>query len=281
MPYVIEKCIAGCTTEIKRYYSIRTGGAPEGVQRAERTKPTSERAYKHNLREAEKHLRLMMNANFCDDDYSLTLTYDQEHHPEDIKVVRKDATDFVKKLRWTAKQFDIELKYVYCIGAGPHRRHIHILINRMPDMAIVTGCWTKGHVNFTKLYTKGQYRELAAYYIKNSEETRQQEKEQGLKPMRRFNCSHNLEKPKITKTVVGAKEFRKEPRIPKNRVLEKYTLYNGVSEITGFPFQVYTLLEDYENYRRICALRREQKAKRKRESMLSDGVRRARSKRRD
>ena len=280
MPYVIEKCIAGCTTEVKRYYTIRTGGTSEKVQRAERQKPTSERAAKHNLREAEKHLRLMMNTNFTDDDYSLTLTYDEEHHPEDIKVVRKDVTDFVRKLRWTAKQFGIELKYVYCIGAGPHRRHIHILINRLPDMAMVAGCWTKGHVNFTKLYTKGQYRELAAYYIKNSEETRAQEREQGLKPMRRFNCSHNLQKPKITKTIVGASEWRKEPRIPKNRVLEKHTLFNGVSDITGFPFQVYTLLEDYENYINNNLNKRKLKSIRAGARGVQNGVRRQVDKRR-
>ena len=245
MPFVVEKCIAGCTTEIKKYYSVRLGGVPEGG-RAPRQKETSEKAAKRNLKEAEKHLRLMMNTNFCDDDYSLTLTSDKENHPEEITTVRKDATDFVRRLRWTAKQFGIELKYVYCIGAGKHRRHIHILINRMPDMAMVSGCWTKGHVNFTKLYTKGQYRELAAYYIKNSEETRAQEKEQGLKPMRRFNCSHNLEKPKITKTIVSSKKWREEPRVPKGKSLEKASLYNGVSEITGFPFQVDTHVVHYK-----------------------------------
>lgn len=277
MPFVVEKIVAGCTTEIKKYYSIRIGGAPEG-KRAPKKKETSERAAKRNLREAEKHLRLMMNSNFTDDDYSLTLTYDKEHHPDEITKVRKDATDFVRKLRWTAKQFGIELKYVYCIGAGKHRRHIHITINKLPDMAMVAGCWTKGHVNFTKLYSKGQYRDLAAYYIKNSEETREQEKEQGLKPMRRFNCSHNLEKPKVTKTIVSAKKWREEPRVPKGQALEKDSLYNGISEITGFPFQAYTLLGDYEEHRRLHLERVLKKQERQRKSRISHGLRRTRSK---
>ena len=110
--------------------------------RRKKLDPTPERIKRANMRRRADRLRQLMNANFNDNDYwSLTLTYRQGEEPETIRGVRDDAADFVKRLRKCAKLFGVEPRYIYVIGAGIHRRHVHITVNSLPDMAILTGCW--------------------------------------------------------------------------------------------------------------------------------------------
>ena len=249
MPYMEKRVVAGQTIEISRYYTTRTG-APEGV-RAKREKPTSERVAKNNARKREDWLRQVMNTNFTDEGFlSCTLTYKKGEEPESIRQVREDAADFAKRFRKCAREFGLEPKYIYTIGAGPHRRHIHITVSKLPDLAILAGCWIHGHVNVTPLYTKGQYRDLAHYYLQNAEDTRRQEEELGEKPGRRFICSHNMEKPKITKKLITSKEFRAEPIQRSERskyYIEKDSIWYGICEYTGLPYLRYTLMRLEEN----------------------------------
>lgn len=244
MPYMEKRVVAGQTIEICRYYTTKTG-APEGV-RAKKEKPTSERIAKNNARKREDWLRQIMNTNFTDTGFlSCTLTYRKGEEPESIRQVRDDAADFAKRFRKCAREFGLEPKYIYTIGAGPHRRHIHITVSKLPDLAILAGCWIHGHVNATPLYTHGQYRDLAHYYLMNAEDTRRQEEELGEKPGRRFICSHNLDKPKITKKLITSKEFRAEPIQRSERskyYIEKDSVWYGICEYTGLPYLRYTLM---------------------------------------
>lgn len=240
-----EKIVqAGRTTEISRYYSIRNG-IPEGMRRR-KLLPTPERIKKANMRKAADRLRQLMNANFNDNDFwSLTLTYREGEEPESIRQVRDDASDFVKRLRKCARLFGTEARFIYVIGAGKHRRHIHITVNALPDMAVLTGCWIHGHVSMTKLYSDGQYRDLADYYIKNAQDTKEQEEALGEKPGKMYTPSRNLEQPKVTKRVISAKTFREEPRPKKGFYIEKGSVYQGFTE-SGFPLLRYTLIKEKE-----------------------------------
>ena len=190
MPYMKETCVAGRTIEVRKYYSFHT--PPPGDHRGAREKPTPERVERANRRKAETDLRRLMNANFTDEDYSLTLTYRKGEEPGSVTELRKDAAEYARRLTKEAKKRGIPFRFVYCVGAGRHRRHVHILVSAFPDMGVVSDAWDKGHVGMTRLYSDGNYGDLAAYYIKNAEETRQEEKKQGLKPRRRYNTSHNL-----------------------------------------------------------------------------------------
>ena len=243
----IEKTVkAGKTEEICRYYSIRTGGVPEGKRRR-KLEPTPERIERANMRHRTDKLRQLMNANFNDQDFwSMTLTYRKGEEPESIRQLRDDAADFVKRLRKCAKLFGVDLRFIYVIGAGKHRRHIHITVNALPDMAIFAGCWVHGHVSMTRLYSDGQYRDLADYYIRNAQETKQQEIELGESPGKMWVSSKNLIKPVEIKKVISAKTFREEPKSKKGYHIEKDSVWSGFT-FTGFPMMRYTLIkEDHE-----------------------------------
>lgn len=252
MPYIEKTVKAGRTKEIIRYYSIRTG-MPEGMRRR-KLSPTPERIKKANARRQGDKLRWLMNANFNDQEFwSFTLTYRQGEEPKTIRQVRDDAADFVKRLRKCAKLFGVEVRYIYVIGAGKHRRHIHITCNALPDMAMLTGCWIHGHASMTKLYSDGQYRDLADYYIQNASETKQQEIELEEKPGQMYVCSRNLIKPEISKKVIKHKEFRIDPKPQKGYRIEKDSVYQGFTDM-GFPLLRYSMIKERDERDKIVHL---------------------------
>lgn len=238
----VERIVtAGRTKEYSRY---NLSYIPKG-KRGKRREPSPERIKKANLRRRTDRLRQLMNANFDDTCWSLTLTYRKGEEPKSIREVRKDAADFVRRLRQCARLFGVDVKFVYVIGAGKHRRHIHITVNSLPDMAIFTGCWIHGHVSMTKLYSEGQYRNLADYYIKNAQETKEQEEALGEKPGQMYVTSKNLTQPVEEKHVFFGR-FREEPESIPGYYLEKDSVYKGTTSM-GFPLLRYTLIKERHN----------------------------------
>lgn len=247
---VAEKIVyAGRTMEVSRYHM---GIIPKGPRRKRENK-TPERIKKANLRRRTDRLRQLMNANFTDGDWSVTLTYRKGEEPMSIRKARKDAADYVARLKKCARLFGKDLKFIYVIGvgkkrmkeSGAYRAHIHITANKMPDMAIVTGCWTHGHAQITPLYSDGQYKDLADYYIKNAEETKEQEIELGEKPGQMYVTSKNLAQPIVEKHILPGR-FKDEPQEVKGYYLDKDSVYKGFNS-QGFPLLRYTLLKEVWN----------------------------------
>lgn len=271
MPYMRETCVAGKTIEIRKYYNFHV--PPPGEHRGIRKKPTPERIKQANLRKAETDLRRLMNANFTDEDYSITLTYRKGEEPQSIADLRDDAAAFAKKLSRLYKKQGTPFKFIYCMGAGPHRRHIHMLISRFQDMGVVSDAWDKGHANMTKLYSDGNYGDIAAYYIRNAEDTKREEMSQGLKPRRRWNTSHNLIKPDVKKERIPAKDFRKDPKPRKGYQIIKDSIVYGISDLTGMPYLCYTQIKDkdYAGNQLIHSDGSKRKRKRKRTRSIRAG----------
>lgn len=272
MSYIEKVVIAGKTVDVSRYYSIRTGGVPEGKRRR-KLDPTPERIEKANMRHRTDKLRQLMNANFTDKEFiSMTLTYRKGEEPESIRQVRQDASDFVKRLRKCARLFGVNLKFIYVIGAGMHRRHIHITVNALPDLAILTGCWIHGHASMTPLYSDGQYRDLADYYIKNAKETKEQEIKLEEQPGQMYVCSRNLTKPTVTTRIISSKTFREEPQAKKGYYVEKESVWNGYT-LAGFPMLRYTLIKERDERDKIVHLHeRPREVFRSGEVLLPDAV---------
>ena len=62
MPYLKKTYFAGKTIEVEKCYTNRYG--KKGQKRRDKVKPTSEQQKEINKRNAEKMLRLLLNANF-------------------------------------------------------------------------------------------------------------------------------------------------------------------------------------------------------------------------
>ena len=239
MPYLIEECLAGKTKEVRRYYSSRYHSkGPKG----ERIKETTDSGKKENQRIAEKTLRRLINTNFEGGDLLLTLDF-HKWQPLDSIEMQSMISGAIRKLKNLYRKEGKTLKYIYVKEVGPRGgRHIHMIVNQI-DYNILSEWWYDfGAVHFQALDHSGQYRRIAAYFIKYALRTEQTE---GRLIGKRWYSSLNLKKPIIRKRVVKtANEFKTTVKVPAGWFLDKETLAEGVSEITGFIFFEYTLVKN-------------------------------------
>ena len=73
MPYIERTTRAGKTIEVERYFTSRY--KKQGIKRGDKVKPTKEEQKKVNTRQAERKLRILMNANYGYGDYHVVLDY--------------------------------------------------------------------------------------------------------------------------------------------------------------------------------------------------------------
>lgn len=180
MPYVERITRAGKTIEVERYFTSRY--KKPGIKRGDKVKPTKEQQVKVNTRQAERKLRILMNANFGYGDYHVILDYIREKgkEPRSREQMREDIDIFLRELRKEYRRQGKELKYIHVMEIGEKgARHHHLVINQI-DTKILQQCWYKayeGHnrVKVFPLDDTGNYAKLASYFIKYTDKHRTKE----------------------------------------------------------------------------------------------------------
>ena len=171
MPYIERTTRAGKTIEVERYFTSRY--KKQGIKRGDKVKPTKEEQKKVNTRQAERKLRILMNANYGYGDYHVVLDYIRVKGevPRSREQMRQDINVFLRELRKEYKKAGQELKYIHVMEIGEKgARHHHLVINQI-DTKILQQCWYKayeGHnrVKVFPLDDSGNYAKLASYFIK-------------------------------------------------------------------------------------------------------------------
>ena len=112
MPYVERVTKAGNTIEIERYFTSRY--KKKGISRGDKVKPTKEEQEKVNTRQAERKLRILINANYGYGDYHLVLDYirrkgEPDRTPEQM---RQDIDVFLRECRKEYRKAGLEFKYI-------------------------------------------------------------------------------------------------------------------------------------------------------------------------
>ena len=232
MSYVLRTVKAGRTIEKKKYYSFRFNN---GGTRGKREKETPEAQKRLNQKKAGDRLRWLMNTNFEDGDLLVTLSF-HLHPPNDSKEMQSFMSKAIRKMR----RINPDLKYIYVKEIGERgAKHAHALIKGL-TLEQIKSCWEYGTVQGEILYTEGQYRKIAEYFIKYALKT---EKTEGRLIGKRWYSSQNLEKPKITRKRITARQFRAEASVPKGYYLEKDSELRGISEFTGYEYYTYTVIK--------------------------------------
>lgn len=121
MPYVERVTKAGNTIEIERYFTSRY--KKKGISRGDKVKPTKEEQEKVNTRQAERKLRILINANYGYGDYHLVLDYirrkgEPDRTPEQM---RQDIDVFLRECRKEYRKAGLEFKYIHVMEIGNRR----------------------------------------------------------------------------------------------------------------------------------------------------------------
>ncbi|MDO4285568.1 MAG: hypothetical protein Q4C60_09580 [Eubacteriales bacterium] len=184
-----------------------------------------------------------MNANFEDRvDALVTLSFAGDI-PEDSAGMKRMMHNFIQRLRRRYQKAGKRLKYIYCMEIGPRgSRHVHMMLSQA-DLQELVDAWGYGPVNVQPLWSKGQYADIAAYFIKYALKTAETEGG-GKKIGQLYTPSRGLCRPKVTKTIVHARTFRESIRDRRGWRLDKNSIRRGVHEAMGTPYLEYTFVRD-------------------------------------
>lgn len=238
MPYIKETCTAGKTKEFNYYYSYHVH--QKGEKRRKKAEKTCEAQKKVNLRQAVKKLTRILNANFSQDDYYLTLKYKKEERPQTKEELRDHIDKYLRDMRRIYKKVGTVFKYVWVAEVGERGAvHVHIVVSGI-DFRLIKNIWEHGFVTCEPMREDGQYRKLAEYFVKYSEKTLSTTGElQG----KRYNSSKNLIIPEPEKKKCLKDRYREKIVIPKGYYLDADSVRSGIHEITGWEYFFYTVVK--------------------------------------
>lgn len=225
-------------TEIYDSLFIRSYQGHGKKPRLPRRKPTAEEVKKNNLRMAKAKLRMLIDNNFREDDYYLTLTFKKELAPDESK---KAIQKFVRDLRKQYRRVEKELKYIY-IAEEKGRLHFHMLVNREIELttSLMRKLWPYG---FTEIkYYRGAAEDaiaMAEYFTKE----RNIENDNSERIFKRtWVKSNNVHPPEEKVKVMKATEWRREVNVPQGYYMDKDSYIEGVNN-AGYPFRFYRLIK--------------------------------------
>lgn len=227
-------------TEVYDSLNIRSYQGKGKKPRLPRQKPTTEDVKRNNLRMAKAKLRMLIDNNFVEDDYYLTLTFKQELDPAKSK---KAIQKFVIDLRKQYKKQTKELKYIYFAEEKGHI-HFHMLVNRGIELTtnMMRKLWPYGFIKIE--YFRGDAEDairLAEYHTKERNISDDNTDIQRVFK-RTWVKSNNVQPPEEKIKILKATEWKHEVKVPNGYYLDKESYYEGVNN-AGYPFRFYRLIK--------------------------------------
>ena len=118
--------------KIRYFYSTKNINVPLNLLEQGEL-PCGKCQYCRQMRAREWAQRCMNESKYHEKNCFITLTYDNEHLPENSSLIKKDLQDFFKRLRKylsTKEAGDSKIKYYACgeYGGNTDRPHYHALI---------------------------------------------------------------------------------------------------------------------------------------------------------
>ena len=171
------------------YSTVHPSDSPEA--RAAKTKCSTAARQRMNMKYAWQKLELLLASNFTPRDLVVTLTYDDDHLPDDRDGAVEKIKRFWVQLRKARRLAGQSLHYVYVTEGvhGDKRLHHHVVIDGTGgDLETLQSLWPHGEVHIEYVDAYG-YEALAKYLTK---EPREHGSPNGL---RSWTPSRGLEKP--------------------------------------------------------------------------------------
>lgn len=193
--YRIKTIRAGDTIEIEGYAIWCT--AKQAGEARKQSEKHREAVKAVNLRNQQKKMRRMVNANFGAGDLFITLTYDPERQPADSTAAQRDIRNYLRRLARRRARLGLpELKYIYTTecttGILGTRYHHHLITNGGISRDEAEAIWKKGNANSRICRTDNTGLTGLAHYMTKRKETQEKARRHG------FACSRNLRQPRIT-----------------------------------------------------------------------------------
>ena len=213
-------------------------------------KPSRQAQKNLNDKNARKKLERLINANFSEGDYWITLTYSNASLPKDMQEALKNMRNFIRRINYRRKKEGLpEAKYIYVtewsMGKGKKIRcHHHMIMDHDLPMDVVESLWKCGKRNNIRRCDPDEcgLTGIAKYISKDPKGSKRWCSSKNLKkPVEhksytRFKASHVK---KIVRNRDNAKTLA-EKRYPNKEYLKDEVYYN---EINGY-FYIYIRMRE-------------------------------------
>lgn len=188
--YVTKTVTAGPIREIEIYPVYKKNETPD------EWKPKKSKEAQKNLNDknARKNLIRLINTNFKNGDYLITLNYSEDKSPKDHEEAKKNMQNFIRRLNYQLKKRNLEkAKYIYITEHSIVKKircHHHLIISTQLPIDEVEALWKLGRRNNMKKLNTDEMglTGIATYLTKDPS---------GKK---RWCSSNNLKKPTVTKS---------------------------------------------------------------------------------
>lgn len=182
----------------------------------------------------------IMAENFKDGDLLVTLDYKKENRPEGSDRMQKDFKNFYDRLKRRLKKLGLPPpKYIRVMEVGKKGARHHHLVMQETDLKLLRECWREGGIHVDPLYTDGNYRKVAEYFVKYVKKTMETEEKETKKL---WYPSRGLKKPVIGKPKLIKGRELGQIKVPKGYYLDQDSVRRGVSSYDGHETFCYTLV---------------------------------------
>ena len=187
MGYRTRTIKAGPRLEVEIYPIF--GRENSGRLRAAKHNLTPEAVQRNNEERSRRKLIQLIDENFDERDYHVTLTYAGK--PPEYEKARVDVKNFLRAVKRRREQRGLdELKYVYTIedaeDGKKKRIHIHAIMNGGISREEIEQIWERGYANVDNMQPDENGLEAIARYITKQQRNR-----------RKWARSRNLKLPKV------------------------------------------------------------------------------------
>ena len=252
--YIHRKYIFRDSIEHEYYFNGNYGA--RGEKRAAKRKRTPEEIEATNQANREKKVRHLIKQNFTAGDYFVTMNFGDEYIGRSLESLRNmEIRNFLARMRREYKKTDIPFKFIIRmeLGARKKRPHIHIIMNRIPDLdQIIRRQWRYGGKqvpHFELINDEPDTPEKLADYITKPTPEQQIEAnaicDGDLSKLMNYSCSRNLTRPVPETKVVRSKTmhsiFNKDLHPAEGYYIDKNpkTLKRGINPFTGMTYLYY------------------------------------------
>lgn len=206
--YMITKIVSGEVVERRKSKITRRPAKRGGRIRGN----SSEKKIVGNKEHAKLQLTRTLNCNFVPGDLWLTAKFDQEGLEAiggTFEGARKAGRKFIDRLAYRLRKMGLVCKWVLAASEIDGdtgelvRPHVHIIIGGAAfawrdrqlwlGSETVDSIWGLGSVDVKFLRHQKDYYDLAVYLVKQA---------RGVPDEKKWSCSRNMEKPKVTREIV-------------------------------------------------------------------------------
>ncbi len=220
----------------------------EAVRQSRKTRARASppKTKKLNDSYSRKYFRWLLFNNFGQNDYHVTLTFDDEHLKKGIADCKREFSNYIRRLKRLYEKHGQTLRYLYVIEGKDDgsRLHYHLIINggvTRDDVEKLWKCGKRTNCDRLQLDDDGTLTALSNYLMKSQDTKKKYE--------RCWNSSQNLKRPDVTiddnkvsrRTMRKIQDAARNDEVQKvmNRLYPKFKVIDydiGQNSVTGRDF---------------------------------------------